>query len=173
MTLCSEDDVGVPTSSSMTLLGQFSAKTCSEEDVSIPTSSSTTLSKQIPANLRSEEDVSTPTLSSVTHSRKIPVNFVQRGRCQHPHVVFGKTFQRKHVARKTWAPLRCPRSVMPGMPEQIGHDEEHVGHCLRNCTGSQGPKVGRRDGPLNRPGHGFCEPADALYSAGDLTMAST
>ena len=35
---------------------------------------------------------------------------------------------------------------MPGMPEQVGNDEEHVGHCLRNCTGSQGPEGGRRNG---------------------------
>ena len=66
MTLCSEDDVGVPTSSSMTLLGQFSAKTCSEEDVSTLTSSSATHTSQSPVNLCSEDNVSTSTSSSVT-----------------------------------------------------------------------------------------------------------
>ena len=98
MTLCSEDDVGVPTSSSMTLLGQFSAKTCSEEDVSTLTSSSATHTSQSPVNLCSEDNVSTstsssvtllgqifvktcgednvskPTSSSATHPRQIPVN---------------------------------------------------------------------------------------------------
>ena len=91
MTLCSEEDVGTPTSSSETLLGQIFVKTCGEDNVSMPTSSSAILPGIIICNL--------------------------------------------------W-------------PE------------------SQGPKVGRWNGPHNRPGSSFCEPAEALYSAGDLTMTS-
>ena len=44
---------------------------------------------------------------------------------------------------------------------------------MRIWSESQGPEVGRRDGPHERPGSGFCEPAEALYSTGDLTMTTS
>ena len=81
--LCREDDVGIPTSSSRTVLAAFRPFLCCEDDVSTLTSSSRTVSPPFRPFLCREDNVGTLTSSSgLTRSqRSAPRKSVRKGQC--------------------------------------------------------------------------------------------